>query len=117
VAKQFGKLPKLSIDYALMEKATRVLNIEATFDWDDVGNWTSVGRYLNRGRRRQPAQLRLSQQDASNNIIFAQTGQHVALLGVQDLIVVASKDGLLVADRSKAENIKKIVDGLPPELR
>jgi hypothetical protein len=36
---------------------------------------------------------------------------------VQDLIVVASKDGLLVADRSKAENIKKIVDGLPQELR
>ena len=44
-------------------------------------------------------------------------GQHVALIGVQDLIVVASKDGLLVADRARAETIKKLVDGLPAELR
>jgi mannose-1-phosphate guanylyltransferase len=117
VAKQFGKLPKLSIDYALMEKASRVLNIEATFDWDDVGNWTSVGRYLNADDDGNQHNCALSQQDAANNIVFTQTGQHVALIGVQDLIVVASKDGLLVADRSKAENIKKIVDGLPQELR
>jgi mannose-1-phosphate guanylyltransferase len=41
----------------------------------------------------------------------------VALIGVQDLIIVASKDGLLVADRARAENIKKLVDGLPSELR
>lgn len=117
VKKQFGKLPKLSIDYALMERASRVLNIEATFDWDDVGNWTSVGRYLNQDPDGNQYNCPLSQHDASNNIIFTQTGQHVALLGVQDLIVVASKDGLLVASRAEAESIKKLVDGLPKELR
>ena len=117
VKKQFGKLPKLSIDYALMERASRVLNIEATFDWDDVGNWTSVGRYLNKDDDDNKYNCALSHHDASNNIIFTQTGQHVALLGVQDLIVVASKDGLLVATQAEAENIKKLVDGLPKELR
>jgi mannose-1-phosphate guanylyltransferase len=117
VKKQFGKLPKLSIDYALMERASRVLNIEATFDWDDVGNWTSVGRYLNKDDDGNQYNCALSHHDASNNIIFTQTGQHVALLGVQDLIVVASKDGLLVAAQAEAENIKKLVDGLPKELR
>ncbi len=117
VAKQFGKLPKLSIDYALMERASRVLNIESTFDWDDVGNWTSVGRYLDTDSDGNQHNRALSQQDSLNNIVFTQTGQHVALIGVQDLIVVASKDGLLVATRSKAENIKKIVDGLPQALR
>lgn len=117
VAKQFGKLPKLSIDYALMEKASRVLNIEATFDWDDVGNWTSVGRYLECDGDGNQHNCAFSQMDADNNLVFTQTGQHVALIGVQDLIVVASEDGLLVASRSKAENIKKIVDGLPQALR
>ena len=117
VKKQFSKLPKLSIDYALMERASRVLNIEATFDWDDVGNWTSVGRYLNKDDHGNKYNCALSHHDASNNIIFTQTGQHVALLGVQDLIVVASKDGLLVATQAEAENIKKLVDGLPKELR
>lgn len=117
VARQFGKLPKLSIDYALMEKASRVLNIESTFDWDDVGNWTSVGRYLNTDGDGNQFNCAFSQQDASNNIVFTQTGQHVALIGVQDLIVVAAKDGLLVTDRARAETIKKLVDGLPQELR
>jgi mannose-1-phosphate guanylyltransferase len=117
VKKQFGRLPKLSIDYALMEKASRVLNIEATFDWDDVGNWTSVGRYLTKDKSANQHNCVLSQLDAANNIIFTQTGQHVALLGVQDLIVVATKDGLLVSSKAQAENIKKLVDGLPKELR
>jgi mannose-1-phosphate guanylyltransferase len=117
IKKQFGKLPKLSIDYALMEKASRVLNIEATFDWDDVGNWTSVGRYLDTDEHGNKHNCQLAQFDASNNIIFSQTGQHIALLGVQDLIVVAAKDALLVTSKSHAESIKKLVDGLPSELR
>ncbi len=116
VAKQFHKLPKLSIDYALMERASRVLNIEATFDWDDVGNWTSVGRYLQCDEGNNQHNCALSQMDASNNLVFSQTAQHVALLGVQDLIVVPTQDAVLVCTRSHAENIKKLMDCLPSGL-
>ncbi len=114
---QFGRLPKLSIDYALMEKAGRVLNLEATFDWDDVGNWTSVGRYLQKDAAGNQHNVPLSQYEAADNIIFSQTGQRIALLGVQDLIIVAANDALLIASKTKAESIKKIVDSLPGELR
>ena len=114
---QFPALPKLSIDYALMEKASRVLNIEATFDWDDVGNWTSVGRYLHTDGRGNQHNCAVATYEAENNIVFSQTGQQIALLGVQDLIVVAAKDALLVTTKAHAESIKKIVDGLPKELR
>jgi mannose-1-phosphate guanylyltransferase len=117
VNRQFGKLPKLSIDYALMEKASRVLNVEATFDWDDVGNWTSVGRYLKSDGDNNQSNCMLTQIDAANNLAFCQTDQHIALLGVQDLIVVSAKDALLITTRSHAENIKKLVDQLPKELR
>lgn len=116
VSKQFNKLPKLSIDYALMERASRVLNIEATFDWDDVGNWTSVGRYLNSDKDGNQHNCAISQLDSSSNLVFSQTGQHVALLGVQDLIIVSSKDALLVTSRAHAESIKKLADQLPKEL-
>ncbi len=116
VSKQFNKMPKLSIDYALMERASRVLNIEATFDWDDVGNWTSVGRYLQSDKDGNQHNCALSQLDSSSNLVFSQTGQHVALLGVQDLIIVSSKDALLVTSRAHAENIKKLADQLPKEL-
>ncbi|MEN3943630.1 mannose-1-phosphate guanylyltransferase [Prosthecobacter sp. SYSU 5D2] len=116
VMRQFSKLPKLSIDYALMERASRVLNIEATFDWDDVGNWTSVGKYLKTDADNNQHNCALSQLDAADNLVFTQTGQHVALLGVQDLIIVSSKDALLITSRAHAENIKKLADQLPKEL-
>jgi mannose-1-phosphate guanylyltransferase len=117
VSTQFGTLPKLSIDYALMEKASRVLNIEATFDWDDVGNWTSVGRYLKEDERGNQCNGVLTQHESGNNIVFGQNGQHIALLGVQDLIVVSAKDALLVTTKAHAESIKKLVDQLPAHLR
>jgi mannose-1-phosphate guanylyltransferase len=117
VNKQFGKLPKLSIDYALMEKASRVLNVEATFDWDDVGNWTSVGHYLKNDKAGNQYNGEIFQLDAAGNLIFTQTGQHVALIGVQDLIIVSSKDALLISTRSQAESIKKLADQLPKELK
>ncbi len=46
LAERFPELPKISIDYAIMEKAERVLVVEAGFDWDDVGSWTAVAKYL-----------------------------------------------------------------------
>lgn len=117
VAAQFPTLPKLSIDYALMEKAPRVLNVEACFDWDDVGNWTSVGAYLAKDGHGNQHNCALSQLDASGNLVFSQTKQHIALLGVSDLMVISTGDALLVAHRSHAEKLKKLVEGLPGQLR
>ena len=99
-----------------MEKAPRVLNVEATFDWDDVGNWTSVGAYLTQDEGDNKRNCAVSHQEATGNLVFANTGQHVALLGVHDLIVIATPDALLVAHLSEAEQLKNLVDGLPKEL-
>jgi mannose-1-phosphate guanylyltransferase len=117
VADRFPTLQKLSIDYALMEKATRVLNVESQFDWDDVGNWTSVARYLDQLEDGNQVRAAFSQHAASNNIVFSETPQHIALLGVDDLIVVTAKDAVLVASKAHAETIKKLVDRLPAALR
>ncbi len=113
----FSALPKLSTDYALMEKAPRVLNVEAGFDWDDVGSWISIAAHLNEGTDGNRQNCVVSQHDSNNNIVFSNTGQHVALLGAQDLIVISTPDALLVAHRSQAEQLKKLVEGLPKELR
>jgi mannose-1-phosphate guanylyltransferase len=117
VEQQFPTLPKVSIDYALMEKAPRVLNVEAAFDWDDVGNWTSVGHYLDTDMAGNQRNCTVSSMDSSGNLVYSTTGQHIALLGVHDLMVISTGDALLVAHRSQAESLKKLVDGLPMELR
>lgn len=117
VAAQFPKLTPISIDYALMEKAKRVLNIEATFDWDDVGSWISIAKYLEKYGDENRANEPISEIDSENNIIFnARPGTRIALLGVDDLIVVQTGDALLIANRHQADSIKKLSDLLPKEL-
>lgn len=116
-AARFASLTPVSIDYALMEHARSVFNIEATFDWDDVGSWLSVANYLAQDEAENRTNTPLTASDASHNIIFAEKpGLQVALLGVQDLIVVQTGDALLVANRHQADAIRKLTDLLPGNL-
>ncbi|MFD2256991.1 mannose-1-phosphate guanylyltransferase [Luteolibacter algae] len=117
VSAQFPKLTPISIDYALMETADRVLNIEATFDWDDVGSWVSIAKYLSDSGSNNRTNQPISQIDSENNIVFNATdGTHIALLGVDDLIVVKTGDSILIANRHQADAIKKLSDLLPQHL-
>jgi mannose-1-phosphate guanylyltransferase len=117
VAAKFPALTPTSIDYALMESADRVLNIEATFDWDDVGSWISIAKYLEKSGAENRANEAITEIDSKNNIVFnARPGTRIALLGVEDLIVVQTGDALLIANRHQADAIKKLADLLPPEL-
>ncbi len=118
VAEKFPALEKISIDYALMEKAERVLNIEADVGWDDVGGWPSLSKYLDQDERQNAVCGDVIVVDAKNNIVFnSGDGQKVALLGVEDLIVVRTGDSVLVANRKDADKIKLLVDQLPEELK
>src|SRR5215212_2969787 len=117
VAKTFSKLPRVSFDYAIMEKADRVLVVEATFDWDDVGSWSAVAKYFGSDDQSNAASGAVTAVDSTNNIVFDDTGTAIALLGVHNLIVVRTGDALLVCHRHQAERIKDLVGKLPPELQ
>ncbi|MEX2578045.1 MAG: sugar phosphate nucleotidyltransferase [Verrucomicrobiales bacterium] len=117
VAADFPGLEKVSIDYALMENAGRILNIEADIGWDDVGGWPSVAKYLEQDDAGNSCRGPVLAVDAKNNIVFSVPGApEVALLGVENLIVVQTEDAMLVANRNDADQIKKLVDRLPEEL-
>ena len=117
IAEKFPDLPARSIDYALMETADRVLNIEATFDWDDVGSWIAVAKYLPAHGEDNRVNCDVTEIDSEKNIVFnARPGTRIALLGVDDLIVVQTDDALLIANRHQADDIKKLGPLLPPEL-
>lgn len=117
IATRFPSLPKASIDYAVMEKASRVLEVEAAFDWDDVGSWTAAAKYWDQDSAGNAANGALTAIDAAKNVVYADPGVHVALMGVNNLIVVHTKDAVLVCNRRDAEKIKRIVANLPPEMQ
>jgi mannose-1-phosphate guanylyltransferase len=114
---RFAKLPRISFDYAIMEKADRVLVVEASFDWDDVGSWQAVARYFKNDEHGNAANTALVALDSSDNVIFNDGETTVALLGVHNLIVVRTADAILICHRHQAEKIKNLVGKLPPELQ
>lgn len=118
LAEGFPGLPKISVDYAIMEKAARVLALEATFDWDDVGSWIAVSKYLPTDEHENAANCELTLLDARGNIVFSDgSGGRIALLGVTDLIVVQTGDATLICNRHEAERIKQLYAKVAPELQ
>jgi mannose-1-phosphate guanylyltransferase len=114
---RFGKLPRISFDYAIMEKADRVLVVEAGFDWDDIGSWRAVANYFEKDKRGNAANRAIMTIDSSNNIVFEEDGTTIALVGVHDLIIVRTPEALLVCHRHEAERIKELIGKLPAELQ
>jgi mannose-1-phosphate guanylyltransferase len=117
LAERFRHLRKTSIDYAIMEKASRVVVKPATFDWDDVGSWTSLSKYLEQLPGDNAANCPVTLQGATNNIVYSESKTHVALLGVSDLVVVQTSDAILVCHRHEVEKIKGLVQLLPEGLQ
>jgi mannose-1-phosphate guanylyltransferase len=114
---RFSNLPIISFDYAIMEKADRVLMVEANFDWDDVGGWRAVSAYLAKDENKNAANCDLATLQASDNIVFSEGPTKIALLGVHNLIIVRTDDSILVCNRRDAEKIKDLVAKLPLELQ
>jgi mannose-1-phosphate guanylyltransferase len=114
---RFAKLPRISFDYAIMEKADRALVVEAAFEWDDIGSWVAVARYFKNDEQQNAANCALTALDSTRNIVFDQSGANVALLGVHNLIIVRTDDAILVCHRHQAEKIKNLIGKLPAELQ
>ncbi|HEX8296878.1 MAG TPA: sugar phosphate nucleotidyltransferase [Chthoniobacteraceae bacterium] len=117
LAERFPALPKISIDYAVLEKAGRVLMVESAFDWDDVGSWTAIAKYLDNHGDGNVGNAALQTVDAGNNIVYSTGGATIGLVGVSDLIVVQTGDALLICHRDHAEKIKQLVTKVPAELQ
>src|SRR6266513_3440410 len=114
---RFSKLPRISFDYAIMEKADRVLVVEASCYWNDIGSWRAVANYFEKDKHGNAANRAITALDSSNNIVFEEDATSVALLGVNDLIVVRTPDALLICHRHQAERIKDLIGKIPPELQ
>lgn len=112
---RFPALPKISVDYAIMEKATSVATQLAEFDWDDVGTWTALPTHLPQDAANNTVRGPVVVRESANNIALS-NGRVIALCGVQDLVVVETPDAVLVCHRDAVQDIKKLLPGLPKEV-
>lgn len=120
VCRCFEHLPKLSIDYALMERTRNVAMVTAEFLWDDVGAWEALARINKQDQHGNVTVGDVLLLDCANTIIFSQAdqGNHkpvIAGMGLKDMIVVQTRDAILVCPRSEAQRVKELVELLREE--
>jgi mannose-1-phosphate guanylyltransferase len=111
----FARLPDKSIDYALLEGARHVLVARGRFAWDDLGAWDALERSLAADGRGNVLVGDPVVIDSQNSIVVNGPGaprMAVAVLGVRDLVVVVSEDGVLVVPKSQAQRVKEVVEEL-----
>lgn len=109
----FEPLPKVSIDFGVMEKAADVRCAVADFDWNDVGGWVALEQVLPQDSAGNWTQTDLLPMDATGNIVVSeQNGHKVVCIGVSDLIVVTTPNATLVCRKADAERIKQAVEAL-----
>jgi len=104
----YGQMEKLSVDYAIMEKADNVAVMPADFAWDDVGSWRSVERFLDHDQSGNTIKGLHVGIDTDKCIIESED-LLIATIGVRDLLIVQSDRAVLVADKERDQEIKDLV--------
>ncbi len=105
----FQGVPSISIDYALMEKAEGVLVCEGNFGWSDVGAWSSLAEIWQRDVKGNAAKGEYIALESQNCLIY-NPQRLTALVGVNDLIIVNTGDGLLVCPKSQDQKVREIIE-------
>ena len=117
VAEVFPQCEDISIDYAVLEKAPNVVGIAAgDIGWSDVGSWNAVYE-LQALDGQGNAVVTDALVEGSTGCYVDARGKLVALLGVQDLVIVDTPDALLIADRNRAQDVGKLVKALEAQKR
>jgi len=112
VASTYASLPDISIDHGVMEKAARVAVIPGDFGWSDVGSWTSAWELAPHDGAQNALFGDVVQVDTKGCYVRAPEGKVVAVVGLEDVVVVDTPDALLVMPRSRAQDVRAVVDAL-----
>jgi len=110
-ADAFARAPAISIDYAVMEKTKLATVVPVNFGWSDVGSWQGLWDALDHDSDENVLQGDVVTHDVGGSIVRS-THRTVAVLGVDDVVVVDTADALLVASRERSEDVKTVVSKL-----
>ena len=106
--KDFPSLEKISIDYAVMEKAPNIVVCKGTFAWDDVGSWPALESHLPKDGQGNATTGDVEILDGASNIVVSE-GRLTALVGVKDLVVVQAEGVTLVCDKAHSQDVKALL--------
>lgn len=103
---KYSKCENISIDYAIMEKSKNIYTIPSDFDWDDIGNWSAIKRYMSSDSNNNYIKGNGVMCNASNNIVFSQN-KKIIMLDVSDLFCIETEEIILIGPQEKIKDIKE----------
>ena len=116
-AEPFARVPKKSIDYAVMERTDRAAVVPVDLGWSDVGSWSAVWDVMNHDAEGNASTGSVVFYDSRNSLVRSDDAILTAVVGLEDIIVVATPDAVLVTSRDKAEQVKGLVEQLKAQNR
>ncbi len=107
----YGMLRNISIDYGIMEKSQKVYLTKGEFSWSDVGSWEEVYQLSEKNSEGNSEIGNVFTEMTADSYIYS-PDKFTAVIGVENLIVINTKDALLICRRDKTQEVKKVVDHL-----
>jgi mannose-1-phosphate guanylyltransferase len=107
----YGILRSISIDYGIMEKSKQVFLIKGQFSWSDVGSWEEVYQLTGKNNEGNALNGNIYSERTVDSYIYS-PDKFTAVIGVENLIIINTKEALLVCRRDHCQDVKKIVDHL-----
>ena len=111
-AEVWAALPESTIDQGVMERAARVAVVPAEMGWSDIGDWHGLGELVTHDDLGNGVHGDLIAVETRNSVVWSETERVVALVGLENVVVVDTADALLVADRGRAQEVRRVVDRL-----
>lgn len=105
----WSRVPKDSIDYAVIERARKLVVVKAEIGWHDVGHWRTIYDILSGNKKINIARGKVVSINSQGNLIYG-SGQMVAAVGVKDLIIVSAGNAVLVCNQADAQKVKQVVE-------
>ncbi|CAO4167707.1 mannose-1-phosphate guanylyltransferase/mannose-6-phosphate isomerase [Methylorubrum aminovorans] len=108
-AAAFAKAPKISIDYAVMERTTRAGVLPVSFPWSDVGTWDAVWQVLPQDTYGNAVRGRVEMLDTTNSLVHSEGEGLTTVVGLDNVVVVATPDAVLVTSKAQSGRVKELV--------
>jgi mannose-1-phosphate guanylyltransferase len=109
--REWATIRSISIDYGIMEKSNNVRVVKVDFPWNDVGSWDAVYEMSDKDENGNASRGDTIIIDGDKNLVFSDH-QNVSIVGVSNLVVISTKDALLIIPRHDTERVKEVVDKL-----
>lgn len=112
LAAEFPKMPSISIDYGVMEKASRIAVVPADFGWNDVGSFTALPSVRKLDAKGNVAEGETVLVDVADSVVLGHERRPLAVIGVEGMVVVDAGDAVLVCPKERAQEVRRVVEEL-----